>query len=111
MRLKLCGDDILRGVCHADELGYIFPRHRGSLSTAGKLTVQRMVGILTTFARTGNPNCVETGSEVWPAVDRKDPFKVMNIGQKLEVQSQPEKEGIKVWNQLYNEDACLLYGG
>lgn len=111
MRLELCGNDIKRGVCHADELGYMFPRQGVELSTAGQWTVHRMVGILTTFARTGNPNCVETEIELWPPVDRKDPYKVMNIGQKLEVQSQPEKEGIKVWNQLYNYDACLLYGG
>ncbi|XP_034117119.2 esterase B1 isoform X1 [Drosophila albomicans] len=111
MRLKLCGDDILRGVCHADELGFIFPRKMEKLNEAGVCTVQRMVSIITTFARTGNPNCVETESELWSPVDRKDPFKIMNIGNELEVTTLPEKEGIKVWNKLYNDDACLLYGG
>ncbi|XP_060646797.1 esterase B1-like isoform X1 [Drosophila nasuta] len=111
LRVALCGEDILSGVCHADELGFIFPRRREHLCEAGKLTIQRLIGIITTFARTGNPNCVETESEMWAPVDRKDPFKVMNIGDKLEIQTQPEKEGIKAWNKLYNNDAFLLYNG
>ncbi|KAH8310430.1 hypothetical protein KR044_001335, partial [Drosophila immigrans] len=107
MRLKLCGDDILRGVCHADDLGFIFPRSYHNLNDAGKCTVQRMVSIITTFARTGNPNYAETESESWRPVDRKDPFRVLNIGNELEVKTLPEKEGIQVWNKLYKDDACL----
>ncbi|KAH8311034.1 hypothetical protein KR044_003940 [Drosophila immigrans] len=111
LRVALCGEDILSGVCHADELGFMFPRRREHLTEAGKLTIQRLVGIITTFARTGNPNCVETESESWAPVDRRDPFKVLNIGHELEVKTQPEKEGIQVWNKLYNDDPRLLYAG
>lgn len=110
MRIAACGTDITTGVCHADELGYIFPRFKGPLGEAEKCTIERMVGILTAFARNGNPNCIETKGNNWPAVSEKDPYVAMNIGRKLEVQTLLEKDGIKVWNQLYNNDKALLYG-
>ncbi|EDV93365.1 GH19268 [Drosophila grimshawi] len=114
MRIKLCGNDIKQGVCHADELGYIFPRRRAlmrPLNTAECGTIGRMVGILTTFARTGNPNCAETGDHQWMPVDKKDPFKAMNIGREVEFQSLLEKNGLKVWNKLYDNDNRLLFEG
>ncbi|XP_030558835.1 esterase B1 [Drosophila novamexicana] len=114
MRIKLCGNDIRRGVCHADELGYMFPREsvrKKPLNEAESLTIHRMVGILTSFARTGDPNCVETETENWRPVDRENPFDVMNIGHKVEFQPQCERAGIKVWNSIYDNDKHLLYGG
>lgn len=113
MRIDACGTDINTGVCHADELGYMFPRFKGLLKPLGepeKCTIERMVGILTSFARNGNPNCIETKGHNWPAVSEKDPYVAMNIGRKLEVRTLLEKDGIKVWNQLYNNDKALLYG-
>lgn len=113
MRIGLCGDDIRTGVCHADELGYMFPRLRGlakPLGEAENCTIERMVGILTAFARNGDPNCVETQDLNWPPVCEKDPYIAMNIGRKLEVRQVLEKDGIKLWNELYNNDTALLYG-
>uniref|UniRef100_A0A6P4DZF2 carboxylesterase n=1 Tax=Drosophila rhopaloa TaxID=1041015 RepID=A0A6P4DZF2_DRORH len=105
MRNQLCGDDIKRGVCHADDLGYIFRKQaqkKQPLDSAEYLTIQRMVSILTTFARTGDPNCSETGPDRWLPVTTKSPFKVLNIGQDVECVTQIEKEGLEVWNQLYS---------
>jgi len=105
MRNQLCGDDIKRGVCHADDLGYIFHKQgqkKQPLDSAEYLTIQRMMGILATFARTGNPNCPETGPDQWIPVSSKSPFKVLNIGQEVECVTQFEKEGLEVWNRLYS---------
>ncbi|KAH8280909.1 hypothetical protein KR054_004022 [Drosophila jambulina] len=105
MRNHLCGDDIKRGVCHADDLGYIFRKKdhmKLPLDSAEYLTIQRMVSILTTFAKTGDPNCPETGPDEWIPVTAKYPFKVLNIGQDVECLTQIEKEGLEVWNRLYN---------
>lgn len=113
MRIALCGDDIKAGVCHADELGYIFPRLKGLAEPLGEAeicTVERMVGILTAFARNGDPKCIETQSQEWPAVSKRDPYIALNIGRKLEVEQVLEKNGLKVWNELYNNDKGLLYG-
>jgi len=105
MRNQLCGDDIKRGVCHADDLGYIFHKQgqkKQPLDSAEYLTIQRMMGILTTFAKTGDPNCPETGPDQWLPVSPKSPFKVLNIGQEVECVTQFEKEGLEVWNRLYS---------
>ncbi|XP_043655443.1 esterase B1 [Drosophila teissieri] len=106
MRNQLCGDDIKRGVCHADDLGYIFHKQaqtKQPLDSPEFQTIQRMVGILTTFARTGDPNCPETGPDQWLPVSTKTPFKVLNIGQQVECVTQVEKDGLEVWNGLYND--------
>jgi len=86
-------------------LGYIFHKQgqkKQPLDSAEYLTIQRMMGILTTFARTGNPNCPETGPDQWIPVSSKSPFKVLNIGQEVECVTQFEKEGLEVWNRLYS---------
>ncbi|XP_041675366.1 esterase B1 [Drosophila eugracilis] len=104
MRNQLCGDDIKRGVCHADDLGYIFHKQgqkKQPLDSAEYLTIHRMVSILTTFARNGDPNCSETEPDYWFPVSTKAPFKVLNIGQEVECVTQAEKEGLEVWNSLY----------
>ncbi|KAH8278686.1 hypothetical protein KR018_006951 [Drosophila ironensis] len=104
MRNNLCGDDIKRGVCHADDLGYIFhkpPIKKLPLDSAEYRTIQRMVNILTSFAKTGDPNCLESGPDQWTPITAKYPFKVMNIGQEAEVVTQLEKEGLEVWNRIY----------
>ncbi|KAH8343945.1 hypothetical protein KR084_002205 [Drosophila pseudotakahashii] len=106
MRNQLCGDDIKRGVCHADDLGYVFHKQaqkKQSLDSAEYRTIQRMMGILTTFARSGDPNCPETGPDQWLPVSSKSPFKVLNIGQEMECVTQVEKEGLEVWNRLYSK--------
>ncbi|XP_002070360.3 esterase B1 [Drosophila willistoni] len=113
MRIKLCGDDIKRGVCHADDLGYIFHKQnvkKLSRNSPEYCTIQRMVSILTTFASTGDPNCEETGSEAWTPLTPKLPYRVLNIGQDLELKTQCERQGLEVWNQLYDSDKAL-YGG
>ncbi|KAH8369265.1 hypothetical protein KR009_006095 [Drosophila setifemur] len=106
MRHQLCGDDIKRGVCHADDLAYIFHKQgmkRLPLDSSELRTIHRMVGILTTFARTGDPNCEETGPDQWTPVTTKTPFRVLNIGLEAEVVTQIEKNGLEVWNQLYKK--------
>ncbi|BFF89532.1 esterase B1 [Drosophila madeirensis] len=113
VRNKLCGDDIKRGVCHADDMGYVFHKkgvQKLPLDSAEYLTIQRMVGILTAFAKTGDPNCVETESEEWTPVTAKLPYRALNIGHDLDFITQYEKDGLKVWNRLY-EDEIKLYGG
>ncbi|KAH8420852.1 hypothetical protein KR222_006857 [Zaprionus bogoriensis] len=113
MRIRLCGNDIRKGVCHADELGYMFPRiiiGKPPLGKAENCTIDRMVGILTSFALTGDPNCPECENKNWMPVSSKDPFIAMNIGTKLKVLPIVEKDGLKVWNELYNNDKAILYG-
>ncbi|KAH8330787.1 hypothetical protein KR067_007414 [Drosophila pandora] len=105
MRNNLCGDDIKRGVCHADDLGYIFHKQavkKFPLDSPEFSTIHRMVTILTTFARTGDPNSPETGPDQWTPITVKYPFKVMNIGQDLEMVTQFEKDGLEVWNRIYS---------
>ncbi|XP_033244801.1 uncharacterized protein LOC108153857 [Drosophila miranda] len=112
MRNRLCGDDIKRGVCHADDMGYVFHKkgvQKLPLDSAEYLTIQRMVGILTAFAKTGDPNCAETKSEPWSPLTEKMPYRAMNIGYQLEFITQYEKDGLEVWNRLYDNKA-KLYG-
>ncbi|XP_030373442.1 esterase B1 [Scaptodrosophila lebanonensis] len=107
MRMRLCGNDIKCGVCHADDLGYIFHKQGVEKLSPDSLeyaTMQRMVSILTTFARSGNPNCEQTGPEEWLPVTQKRPYSVMNINRALEFIRQPESTCLEVWNNLYTKD-------
>lgn len=110
-RVMMCGKDV-RGVCHADELSYIFSNDLAlsapDANTAEYRTMQTMVELWTSFAITGNPNNPKSeylkGIKWEPLANNKTPFKVLNINEKLEIIEVPEAKRMEVWDSMYEND-------
>nr|XP_014092435.1 esterase B1 isoform X1 [Bactrocera oleae] len=108
-RILHCGRSA-RGVCHADELSYLFYNLNSDKlpPTSGEFkTIQRMIGMWTAFAATGNPNCTEIEPIQWQPVEAKDVEnaqpKCLNIDEELEIKSLPHKH-LKTWTNLFTND-------
>ncbi|XP_053969313.1 esterase B1-like isoform X1 [Anastrepha ludens] len=110
------GGRAFKGVCHGDELPYLFwnaMSHRLPEGSPEHRTMQRMIGMWTHFAATGNPNnkeLPEMESINWEAIKEPVPaYKCMNIGEELEIIDWPEMRKIKVWESTYDGNKELLY--
>ncbi|KAL9895599.1 esterase B1-like [Glossina fuscipes fuscipes] len=107
-----CGGDITEGVAHADDLCYLFYSYfsgrRLDEKSAEFLTIQRMVKIFATFAKTSNPNCEYISN--WQDVASAGENKWLNIGNQLEFVDVPKKvqEKFQVWDNLYGQKEYLL---
>ncbi|XP_034099998.2 esterase B1-like [Drosophila albomicans] len=106
-RKKFCGNDIKSGVSHADELSYLF---RNSQSwklekTSGEyLTIQRLVGIWTSFAAKSNPNCEEIKHVTWEPSTKDQIQRVINISNEVTIIDLPEYAKLLVWDSLYKPE-------
>ncbi|XP_001359777.4 esterase B1 [Drosophila pseudoobscura] len=108
-RRLVCGDRI-RGVSHADELSYMFYNiisPKISKSSQEYHTIERMVGMWTAFAATGDPNCPAIAPAEWLPVERTENGveHCLNISQKLEMIELPEAEALAVWDSFYPKEA------
>lgn len=107
----MAGKDV-RGVCHADELSYIFSNDLESKApeenSAEFKTMQRMVELWTSFASSGNPNNHKSeylkGVKWEPLGSNKTPYKVLNITEKLEMLELPEAKRMAYWDSMYERD-------
>ncbi|KAH8374872.1 hypothetical protein KR200_007859, partial [Drosophila serrata] len=107
-RWLVCGNDT-RGVCHADELSYLFytalSTHLDKSSDEYK-TIERMIEMWTSFAATGNPNCPELGNAKWEPLQPMESGveKCFNISKELEMRELPEANTMALWDSLYSKD-------
>lgn len=109
-RILKCGQDC-RGVCHGDDLSYIFRNvHVKTVDDIGvneMKAISRVVGILYNFAVGNDPNLDKTNS-FWLPLDQQDrdnmEFKCLNLAQNLSIVDLPEMDRMKMWNSLYDED-------
>lgn len=110
-RLIICGKGV-RGVCHADDLSYLFNNdleHKAPDSKTPEYKVlQTMVELWTNFAITGNPNNPDSrylGGINWePLKNSKTPYKVLNINEKLAVIELPETKRLAHWDSMFESD-------
>ncbi|EDW55249.1 esterase B1 [Drosophila sechellia] len=110
-RRLVCGDRI-RGVAHADELSYLFYNIIASKLDKSSMeykTIERMVGMWTSFASNGNPNCSELGSAKWEPVLLKENSveKCFNISHELEMRDLPESDCLAVWDTFYPRESLF----
>ncbi|XP_020714307.1 esterase B1 isoform X2 [Ceratitis capitata] len=108
-RILKCGKSV-RGACHGDDISYFFYNINAEklpVDSHEYLTIQRMIGMWTAFAATGNPNCKEIETVQWLPVDEKEAEnampKCLNIGQEVEFISTPFDK-LKIWSSLYNSN-------
>lgn len=102
--VKKCGH--IPGACHADDLFYVFHTEYHSPPPEQSpefATIQKIVGIFTSFAITGDPNCDEVANLMKP-FDGSEPVKCINmtLNDIAEIEL-PEAEKLKVWNSIYEE--------
>lgn len=102
---KTLGNITAPGVCHADDLGYIFkgrftPKiEPGSIEEIG---LKRVVKLWTNFAKTGNPNSENIDSlidVIWPSM-KSDDIQSLDIDKSLKVSKKPEKKRMRFWDEI-----------
>lgn len=97
--------DFLKGVCHADDLGYLFDVHMAArFLRKGPLeekVVQYFVKLWTNFARTGNPTPDDNNLNIlWEAISEKE-MNYLDIGEELTLHKNPEPERINFWREIF----------
>lgn len=105
----------VKGVSHTDELSYLFwtiLAKRMPKESREYKTIERMIGIWTQFATTGNPYSSEIegmDNLSWDPIKKSDDvYKCLNISDELKVMDLPEMEKIKQWEALYEKHRDLF---
>ncbi|XP_034484525.1 esterase B1-like [Drosophila innubila] len=104
-RILLCGRHE-RGVCHADDMFYMFyniPSNKLDKSSPEYRTIENMIGMWTSFANHDNPNCAQIAPVRWESLESKAPLKCLNIGRKLQFIDMPNTEQLKLWDSFYEK--------
>ena len=109
-RILNCGRS-MRGVCHGDDVSYIFYN-----AIAEKLLptmpeykcIQRMIGMWHSFALNSNPNCKEIQPVCWQpvtnAIDLHEPIKALNISDEMEFKNLSLHNKLQIWNKFYTKE-------
>ncbi|XP_075147099.1 uncharacterized protein LOC142221306 [Haematobia irritans] len=101
-----------RGVCHSDDLPYLFYSvltEKLSTNTREYKCMQRMISMWYNFALTSNPNCQEIEPVVWdPLTDLNDSTKVLWINDNVENKELPEYGKLKVWDEFYKKEELII---
>ena len=102
-----------KGACHADDLFYLFNTVYHEPPTQGSKefkTIQKMVGMFTSFAINGDPNCQEVQHLNIKPQDGSTPMKCINITETDVTEIPlPRENNLKVWNSIYEEHNVPLY--
>lgn len=94
------------GVCHADDLGYLFKGFLNEDLPKGSIeetSVRRFVKLWTNFARTGNPTPEKDdllNNVEWTPVTQEDNY-FLDIGTELKVGTNPDVESFVFWDSIY----------
>ncbi|KAL3286183.1 hypothetical protein HHI36_000694 [Cryptolaemus montrouzieri] len=98
----------LDGVCHADDIGYLFrsffSKKVDPESREAKM-VKQFVTLWTNFAKYGNPTPENKENELgvrWQPLE-KQKHHCLNIGDELKMESNPFEENNKFWDEIYKE--------
>ncbi|XP_055923213.1 juvenile hormone esterase isoform X2 [Eupeodes corollae] len=100
------------GVCHGDEIGYLFKFGFFNLSLDPSsieiIVKNRMVKMWTNFAKYGNPTPADANDTLllstWEPIDKENvlqDLKYLDITSTLEMRSNPESERLSFWDKMY----------
>lgn len=94
------------GVCHADDLGYLFRTFFTPKFVEGSKeveTVRRLVTMWTNFAKYGNPTPEGNSLNItWNAAE-KGKHAYLDIGTELQMKKNPFEERNAFWDEIYRE--------
>ncbi|XP_026734229.1 juvenile hormone esterase-like isoform X2 [Trichoplusia ni] len=104
---KLVNSLGLNRATHMDELGYLFKndlQQNVTPSNQDIKTRERMLRLWTNFAKSGNPTPDENHylTVTWLPVT-KDNLYYLNIGNELSLATNPDKEKMEFWDDLYSK--------
>uniref|UniRef100_A0A0A1X052 carboxylesterase n=1 Tax=Zeugodacus cucurbitae TaxID=28588 RepID=A0A0A1X052_ZEUCU len=103
-RAKYCGNDVVRGVAHADDLSYTFFSNdswKVSLDSAEYKTIRILISLLTAFATNSDPNCDEISPVVWTPLEDSEPNMAFNISYDLKMMELPEADKLNALDELF----------
>ncbi|XP_070138268.1 esterase B1 isoform X1 [Drosophila bipectinata] len=107
IRIVLCGHQ-MRGVCHGDDLCYIFHSmlsHQSAPDSPEYKVITGMIDVWTSFATNGDPNCETLKSQKFAPIENESDIKCLNIGEQFEFKTLPELQKIEsVWNSFYAQN-------
>ncbi|EDW77043.1 uncharacterized protein Dwil_GK22160 [Drosophila willistoni] len=106
-RILKCGKKV-RGVCHADDISYMFYGFLSSKldrNTPEYRTIERLIGMWTSFAATGDPNCEAIAPVKWDPLRPGGPELCLNIADGLEFIPLPESKQFVVWDSFYTRES------
>ncbi|XP_030759751.1 esterase B1-like [Sitophilus oryzae] len=101
------------GVCHADDLGYLFHTEitpdiqKNSLE---ERSMKSFVRLWTNFAKFGNPTVGDDLQITWESLRNGSSLKLLDIGEKLVFKDIPESERLDVWKQILNKFPFVRFG-
>lgn len=102
-----------KGACHADDVFHLFKTAYHDLPAPESKefkTIQRVVGMFTSFAITGDLNCRELPDLVIKPNNDSEPFTCINITtNEVEEIPLPDEEKLKVWDSVYDAFEVELY--
>lgn len=105
--LKASTLDIV-GVCHADEIGYLFTTILTSTPEPGSLediTQRRMCRLWANFAKFGNPSPYLDplfNETTWHPVVDHNKIAFLDIDESLRIDYNPEPERMRFWEKIYS---------
>ncbi|EDW01410.1 esterase B1 [Drosophila grimshawi] len=105
-RILNCGRNV-RGVCHADDVSYMFYTLLSSKLDRASLeyrTIERLIGMWTSFATTGDPNCKQIEPTKWEPLRPGGSELCLNIGEELEFKPLPESKEFVLWDSFYTRE-------
>jgi carboxylesterase type B len=96
------------GVCHADDVGYLFKTFVSPKLEPGSIeetSVRKFVKLWTNFAKTGNPTPEENDQLLngvqWKPVTREEQL-FLDIGRELKTGSNPDFDRMQFWDGIYS---------
>ncbi|XP_032289545.1 esterase B1 isoform X1 [Drosophila virilis] len=106
IRIVLCGNE-MRGVCHGDDLCYIFHSmlaNQAAVGSAEHKIISGMIDIWTSFAANGDPNCESIKQLKFAPLESETQIQCLNIGQDFEFKTLPELEKLQLWDSFYSRN-------
>ncbi|XP_050340071.1 esterase B1 [Bactrocera neohumeralis] len=109
-RIKHCGREV-RGVCHVDELSYIFfmpDSFKLQRDTKEFMMIECMIDWITAFALYSDPNCEKLSSLVWEPLTADTRY-CLNISDKMSFIKWPEEDKCVLRDQYYKEAGIKIF--
>ncbi|XP_037948236.1 esterase B1-like [Teleopsis dalmanni] len=98
----------VRGASHGDDLPYLFfhaAASKLSRTSSEFKTIQRMIGLWTSFATDSDPNCDKIKPCIWQPIENDNkPLKCLNINENISFIDFPEQFKNEVWDTFYTNE-------
>nr|XP_023018918.1 juvenile hormone esterase-like [Leptinotarsa decemlineata] len=92
------------GVCHGEDLAYLFKHSLGldvEIGEVEMVCLRRFLKLWTNFAKYGNPTPEKNDLNIqWKPVDGEH-VNILDIGKELVMETNPEDDRVRLWKEIY----------